>query len=198
MARSSSASRRRSGFLKTSCSVWSCRTSGLIRFRLQPGFVWDVAGPANPDNGHCFVGVGYTDIGVVIDSWGMLGTITWAAIAAYATTTGSANCTPCSLRRSSPRRSRKLQTATNGPRCKRILKHSKESNVKMFISLLFVVLLLAATAAAPARAGQYMNVNCANLMQIIENMALSDCASMPGPYARSTNWSSFSRRATTR
>lgn len=48
------------------------------------GFVWDVAGDPDPDNGHCFVGLDYTDQGVVIDSWGMLGTITWAAIAKYA------------------------------------------------------------------------------------------------------------------
>jgi hypothetical protein len=58
-------------------------------FPSTPGFVWDVEGPANPDNGHCFVGVGYTQSGVVIDSWGMLGTITWTAIIAYATATGS-------------------------------------------------------------------------------------------------------------
>ena len=53
------------------------------------GFVWDVAGDPNPNNGHCFVGVGFNEQGVQIDSWGMIGTITWAAIAKYATTTGS-------------------------------------------------------------------------------------------------------------
>lgn len=58
-------------------------------FPAAPGFVWDVAGRPNPDNGHCFVGVGYTAQGVIIDSWGMLGVITWAAILAYATATGS-------------------------------------------------------------------------------------------------------------
>ncbi len=58
-------------------------------FPAKPGFVWDVAGRANPDNGHCFVGVGYTDQGVIIDSWGMLGIITWTAIVAYATQSGS-------------------------------------------------------------------------------------------------------------
>jgi hypothetical protein len=51
------------------------------------GFVWDVAGPSNPQNGHCFVGVGYNAVGVQVCSWGMVGTITWAAIAKYATTT---------------------------------------------------------------------------------------------------------------
>ena len=54
-----------------------------------PGFVWDVAGPAVEDNGHCFVGVGYDQQGVIIDSWGMLGKITYQAIAAYATAGGS-------------------------------------------------------------------------------------------------------------
>ena len=47
------------------------------------GFVWDVAGGANPNYGHCFVGVGYNAQGVQIDSWGMIGTITWGAINKY-------------------------------------------------------------------------------------------------------------------
>ena len=54
-----------------------------------PGFVWDIAGPAVEDNGHCFVGVGYDQQGVTIDSWGMLGKITYQAIAAYASASGS-------------------------------------------------------------------------------------------------------------
>ena len=55
----------------------------------KPGFSWDVAGAANPDNGHCFLGVGYDQTGVIVDSWGMLGKITYQAIAAYATAGGS-------------------------------------------------------------------------------------------------------------
>jgi len=54
-----------------------------------PGFVWDVAGPADPDNGHCFVGVGYDQTGVQISTWGMLGKMTDQAIAAYASASGS-------------------------------------------------------------------------------------------------------------
>lgn len=54
-----------------------------------PGFVWDVAGAPDPDNGHCFVGVGYDQTGVTIDTWGMLGKITNPAIANYATAGGS-------------------------------------------------------------------------------------------------------------
>jgi len=54
-----------------------------------PGFVWDVAGPPDPSNGHCVVGVGYGAKGVKICSWGMLGTLTDAAIDKYATTAGA-------------------------------------------------------------------------------------------------------------
>lgn len=52
------------------------------------GFTWDVAGAADPNNGHCYVGVGYTTSGVLIDTWGMIGTTTWKAIAAYASAKG--------------------------------------------------------------------------------------------------------------
>jgi hypothetical protein len=52
------------------------------------GFVWDVAGPSNPKNGHCVAGVGYTGQGVIISSWGYTGLITDAAIAQYATFAG--------------------------------------------------------------------------------------------------------------
>ncbi len=48
------------------------------------GFVWDLAGDPNPENGHCVVGVGYTTQGVIISTWGMLGLITWGAVAKYA------------------------------------------------------------------------------------------------------------------
>ena len=49
------------------------------------GFVWDVAGPSDPQNGHCVVGVGYTATGITIDTWGMTGLMTNAAVAKYAT-----------------------------------------------------------------------------------------------------------------
>jgi hypothetical protein len=49
------------------------------------GFVWDVAGPADPSNGHCTAILDYGPQGVVIDTWGMWGTVTWAAVAAYCT-----------------------------------------------------------------------------------------------------------------
>lgn len=44
------------------------------------GFTWDVGTP-DPNQGHCIVGVGYDTAGVKIDTWGLLGTMTWAAIA---------------------------------------------------------------------------------------------------------------------
>lgn len=53
------------------------------------GFVWDSAGPPNPDNGHCFIACGYKPGFVQICSWGLLGWISDAAIAKYATSAGS-------------------------------------------------------------------------------------------------------------
>jgi len=50
----------------------------------SPGFVWDLAGEPDPENGHCVISGGYDDVGVIINSWGMLGKITWEALAKYA------------------------------------------------------------------------------------------------------------------
>lgn len=50
------------------------------------GFVWDVAGDPNPANGHCVMAFGYDASGVMICSWGMMGKITWGAVAKYAVT----------------------------------------------------------------------------------------------------------------
>ena len=47
------------------------------------GFTWDVAGSPDQQNGHCVVGVGYNAAGITIDTWGLLGTLTWAAVAKY-------------------------------------------------------------------------------------------------------------------
>ena len=50
----------------------------------ESGFVWDVAGSPDDGNGHCFTGFAYpTSQGITIATWGMIGTITWAAIAKY-------------------------------------------------------------------------------------------------------------------
>lgn len=54
------------------------------------GFIWDVAGNANPDNGHCFIAGSYDahSRGPILDSWGEFGIITWDAIAKYASGPG--------------------------------------------------------------------------------------------------------------
>lgn len=44
------------------------------------GFVWDADKP-DMEQGHCFVGVGSDARGIQIDTWGLIGTITYAAIA---------------------------------------------------------------------------------------------------------------------
>lgn len=44
------------------------------------GFTWDVGTP-NPDQGHAIMACGYNSTGVKICTWGMLGTLTWAALA---------------------------------------------------------------------------------------------------------------------
>jgi hypothetical protein len=55
---------------------------------MAPGFTWDKAGAPNPNNGHMVMAVGYTADGLIIDTWGMLGLLTWAALAAYGTRKG--------------------------------------------------------------------------------------------------------------
>lgn len=47
------------------------------------GFIWDISGEPNPNNGHCFVGIGYDLTGVTIDTWGMFGKLTYRAISNY-------------------------------------------------------------------------------------------------------------------
>lgn len=47
------------------------------------GFVWDVAGDPVPENGHCFIGYGFTQSGILVDTWGLTGTVTWGAVRKY-------------------------------------------------------------------------------------------------------------------
>ncbi|MBV8650311.1 MAG: hypothetical protein JO255_02520, partial [Alphaproteobacteria bacterium] len=42
-------------------------------------------GDPNPDQGHCVVAVDYDSAGIKILTWGMWGTLTWAAVAKYLT-----------------------------------------------------------------------------------------------------------------
>lgn len=48
-------------------------------------FTWGVSGASDPNNGHSFMAGGYDANGVTIDTWGLLGNLTYAAIAKYAT-----------------------------------------------------------------------------------------------------------------
>jgi hypothetical protein len=48
---------------------------------MKSGFTWDVGSRADPNAGHAFLGYGYNDNGIFIDTWGMFGTLTWKAIA---------------------------------------------------------------------------------------------------------------------
>jgi hypothetical protein len=48
------------------------------------GFVWNVAGAPNPQQGHCVPILGYNATCGSIDTWGLEGTITWATLAKYA------------------------------------------------------------------------------------------------------------------
>ena len=51
------------------------------------GFVWDVAGDPVDGNGHCVQVVGYNAVGILIATWGLIGTVTWAAVAKYCAVT---------------------------------------------------------------------------------------------------------------
>ena len=44
------------------------------------GFVWD-AGTPDPQNGHAVISTGYNAQGIQIDTWGLIGTMTWPALA---------------------------------------------------------------------------------------------------------------------
>jgi hypothetical protein len=52
-------------------------------FPSESGFVWDVAGPPDPDNGHWIVGAGYSNAGLLVATWGMVGTLAWPAVVKY-------------------------------------------------------------------------------------------------------------------
>jgi hypothetical protein len=55
----------------------------------EDGFVWQVAGPPNPENGHAVAAVDYNVNGLTILSWGMYGVITWKAVAKYLAVSGN-------------------------------------------------------------------------------------------------------------
>lgn len=47
------------------------------------GFVWDVAGSGDPNNGHCILGFGFNHLGINVSTWAMEGLMTYAAISKY-------------------------------------------------------------------------------------------------------------------
>ena len=56
------------------------------------GFVWDVAGPPDPNYGHCIIAYGYNSQGVMIATWGLTGILTWAALAKYCVPNAGGAC----------------------------------------------------------------------------------------------------------
>lgn len=56
------------------------------------GFVWDVAGHPVPSNGHCIMVYGYNAQGLLVGTWGMTGTMTWAAAAKYLASSAGGEC----------------------------------------------------------------------------------------------------------
>jgi hypothetical protein len=82
--------------------IWLQLPNGYINpIPSKNGFVWDVASP-NPANGHCIGACGYNSPnitvvgansqGVQIMTWGLIGTITWAALAALCVPAAGGGC----------------------------------------------------------------------------------------------------------
>jgi len=61
----------------------------ITPFPSGSGFTWDVAGTPDTNNGHCIAAFGHDAHGVKIATWGLLGTLTYAALAKYAVASGS-------------------------------------------------------------------------------------------------------------
>jgi hypothetical protein len=77
--------------------IWLCLPDAYVSpFPAKNGFVWDVA-PPNAQQGHCIGAYGYVSqgdapeavkvlganaLGLIIATWGLIGTMTWAAVAA--------------------------------------------------------------------------------------------------------------------
>jgi hypothetical protein len=61
-------------------------------FPSDSGFMWDTAGDPNPNQGHQVMSTGYGAAGPTIDSWGLLGTLTWAALGKYCALSAGGDC----------------------------------------------------------------------------------------------------------
>ena len=51
---------------------------------MQSGFRWDAGGAPDRNAGHEILGYGYNINGVLVDTWGMFGTLTWKGLAEFA------------------------------------------------------------------------------------------------------------------
>jgi len=82
-----------SGFLfENHCFGVGLPDSWVTPFPSGPGFTWGVSGSSDPNNGHAFLGLGGiaagAGAGIKIDTWGIMGTVTPDAVAAYAGPSG--------------------------------------------------------------------------------------------------------------
>jgi hypothetical protein len=55
------------------------------------GYVWSTGTP-NPQQGHCIMACGYNADGLIVCSWGLMGILTWAALAELATAQNGGTC----------------------------------------------------------------------------------------------------------
>jgi hypothetical protein len=60
-----------------------CPDAYVDPFPSDDGFVWDVEGDPVPENGHCVMGASYDAEGTGLGTWGMVGAMTYTAIAKY-------------------------------------------------------------------------------------------------------------------
>jgi hypothetical protein len=70
-------------FFENVCPVYELPDAWINPPPAANGFVWDVAGPPDPNNGHFTLGMGCSKQGITLSTWGMLGTLTYAAAAMY-------------------------------------------------------------------------------------------------------------------
>ncbi len=54
----------------------------------RSGFLWDVAGDPDPENGHCVVAIDFTPAGLIVLTWGMWGVMSWGAVSKYLSVAG--------------------------------------------------------------------------------------------------------------
>jgi hypothetical protein len=55
------------------------------------GFIWDIAGDPDPEQGHGYMGFGFTPDGIPLDSWALFGLMTYGAIKKYCPQSANGN-----------------------------------------------------------------------------------------------------------